>query len=82
MRLSRSSAKRTDQWASQPYPSLDLDAEMEVYRQLADLLDQHSNTPACGKFRAELKPVTSTSCYVAHLLEVLEARAPADLPHH
>ncbi len=64
---------------SQPYPIFELDAEMEVYRELAAFFDQHPSTPACSKFKADLKPVTSSGRYVVHLLEVLEVCTPAEI---
>ena len=57
-----------------PLPIFELDAEMTVYRQLADFFDNHPDTPACARFRADLKPVTNAGRYVVHLLELLEPR--------
>jgi hypothetical protein len=66
------------QFQSHPYPIFELDAEMSVYQQLADFFDQNPNTPACGKFKADLKPVNISGRYVVHLLEALEICTPAE----
>ncbi len=67
-----------NQIQSHPYPIFELDAEMTVYRLLADFFDKHPDTPACARFKADLKPVTSAGRYVVHLLELLEVHAPAE----
>lgn len=61
---------------SHPYPIFELDAEMSVYQQLATFFDQNPNTPACSRFRADLKPVNSAGRYVVHLLEMLDVCTP------
>lgn len=49
-----------------PYGIFELDAEMAVFRALANI-----QAPSTIRFRADLKPINATGGYVIHILEIL-----------